>query len=111
MYLHCCSPLICFEDGERVEWIMDSVGRGLTEKNPPIVYQVCTKVTFRSCVWIEIVDSCVLYSAATACDRDRRYFALDNIRGLSKKVKTTHVDVIRWMHKCWLTIKQGGGFV
>jgi hypothetical protein len=75
---------IRFEDGERVEWIMDSIKRGLTEKNAPTVYQVRTTVAPRSCVLIEVVDSCVLYSAATACDRDRRYFTLDNIYGSSK---------------------------
>jgi hypothetical protein len=31
-----------FEDAEQVKWIMDSVRRGLSEKNAPMVYQVCS---------------------------------------------------------------------
>jgi len=30
-----------FEDGEKVDWVMDSVLRGLTTKNAPMMYQVC----------------------------------------------------------------------
>lgn len=29
-----------FNDAEKVEWILDGVKRGLTEKNAPMVYQV-----------------------------------------------------------------------
>ena len=29
-----------FEDGEKVEWVMDSIRRGLTEGNATMVYQV-----------------------------------------------------------------------
>jgi hypothetical protein len=40
-----------FEDGERVEWVMDSVKRGLTEKNAPIVYQVRTMILYFRAVY------------------------------------------------------------
>lgn len=29
-----------FEDGEKVEWVMDAVRRGMTEKNAALLYQV-----------------------------------------------------------------------
>ena len=35
---------VAFEDGERVQWIMASVSRGLTERNAPAVYQVCLRL-------------------------------------------------------------------
>ncbi len=33
-----------FEDGERVEWVMDAVRRGLAQKNAGLVYQVILKM-------------------------------------------------------------------
>lgn len=41
---------IAFEDGERVEWIMTSVLRGVNERNAPMLYQVCYVRSLISCL-------------------------------------------------------------
>lgn len=60
---------IRFEDGERVEWVMDAVKRGLTEKNAPMVYQV-RYLTCSLSIYLtgQFVDSCFVYPFTASCN-------------------------------------------
>lgn len=56
-----------FEDGERVEWVMESVVRGISEKNAGALYQVCFLVGTCGCVLLIVSDYrplCLLFSCA-----------------------------------------------
>ncbi|KII84313.1 hypothetical protein PLICRDRAFT_167831 [Plicaturopsis crispa FD-325 SS-3] len=82
-----------FEDGEQVELIMDSVRRGLNEKNAGTVYQT-------------LVSSILLRPHLTEPD-STMLSATSHIR---IQVEEARVDVLRWMRKRWVGIRQENGF-
>ncbi|KZT18795.1 hypothetical protein NEOLEDRAFT_117033 [Neolentinus lepideus HHB14362 ss-1] len=82
-----------FEDGERVGLVMESVLRGLNEKNAAMVYQT-------------LVSSILLRPHATETDQTM----LSSTSHLRVQVEETRLDVLRWLRKKWLGVRQEGGF-
>lgn len=70
-----------FEDGERVEWIMEAVRRGMNEKNAGMLYQVHSRDSpYRmqfSYIWF--LGPSFIHSTATSCHRNCGDHALINI--------------------------------
>ncbi|EPQ52000.1 hypothetical protein GLOTRDRAFT_140479 [Gloeophyllum trabeum ATCC 11539] len=82
-----------FEDGERVGIVMDSVLRGLNEKNAGLVYQT-------------LVSSILLRPHATETDQTM----LSSTSHVRVQVEETRVEVLKWLRKRWLGVRQEGGF-
>ncbi|EED85027.1 predicted protein [Postia placenta Mad-698-R] len=82
-----------FEDGERVELIMDAVRRGMSEKNAAILYQT-------------LVSSILLRPHATNPE-EAMLSSTSQVRVL---VEQTRMDVLRWLRRRWMNVKQEGGF-
>jgi BTB/POZ domain len=82
-----------FEDGEKVEWVMDAVKRGITEKNAPMVYQV-------------IVSSILLKPHPT----ETTATLLSPTSPIRVQVEDTRMDIVRWIRKRWVGIRQEGSF-
>jgi len=82
-----------FEDGEKVEWVMDAVRRGLTEKNAPMLYQT-------------LVSSILLRPHATDTDAT----LLPPTSHIRVQVEEVRMDVLRWIGKRWVSIRQESGF-
>jgi hypothetical protein len=66
-----------FEDGERVEWIMESVRRGMNEKNAAMLYQVCILILTLCliCLRRTPLDSCLVYFDSATRDRSEPSYA------------------------------------
>ncbi|KAH8073810.1 hypothetical protein BXZ70DRAFT_1068977 [Cristinia sonorae] len=82
-----------FEDSDRVEWIMDSVRRGLSETNAGTLYQT-------------LVSSILLRPHPTETDAT----VLPSTSHIRVQVEQTRMDIIRWLRKRWVGVKQEGGF-
>ncbi|EKM57939.1 uncharacterized protein PHACADRAFT_251852 [Phanerochaete carnosa HHB-10118-sp] len=82
-----------FEDGERVEWVMDAVRRGMSEKNAATLYQT-------------LVSSILLRPHTTEPDQ-AMLSATSHVR---VQVEQTRMDILRWMRRRWVGVKQEGGF-
>ncbi|KAF8508576.1 hypothetical protein BU17DRAFT_56655 [Hysterangium stoloniferum] len=82
-----------FEDGEKVEWIMDAVRRGLTVQNAAKMYQT-------------LVSSILLRPHP----HDPNETLLSHTSGIRLQVETTRMDVVKWMRTRWLAVQQEGGF-
>jgi hypothetical protein len=108
-----------FEDAEKVEWIMDSVKRGLSEKTAGMVYHVRFYESVSSSVlrhthtffvfvpcFQTLVSSILLRPHATETDLTM----LSNTSPVRVKVQETCTDVLRWIGKRWVGMRQAGGF-
>ncbi|KAF8632501.1 hypothetical protein AX17_004825, partial [Amanita inopinata Kibby_2008] len=82
-----------FEDGERVEWIMAAVMRGVNDKNAPMLYQT-------------LVSSVLLRPSNT----DPTQVMLSSTSHIRVQVEQTQAELLRWIGKRWLNIRQEGGF-
>ncbi|KAF8527101.1 hypothetical protein JB92DRAFT_2699425 [Gautieria morchelliformis] len=82
-----------FEDGEKVDWVMDSVRRGLTHQNAAIVYQT-------------LVSSILLRPHP----EDPNATVLSNTSGIRQQVEITRMDIVKWMRLRWVGVQQEGGF-
>ncbi|GJE85692.1 BTB/POZ and CAP-Gly domain-containing protein [Phanerochaete sordida] len=82
-----------FDDGERVELIMEAVRRGMNEKNAAVLYQT-------------LVSSILLRPHATEADQ-AMLSATSHVR---VQVEQTRMDILRWMRRRWVGVKQEGGF-
>ncbi|KAH9833107.1 uncharacterized protein C8Q71DRAFT_909620 [Rhodofomes roseus] len=82
-----------FEDGERVEWAMDSIRRGLNEKNAAALYQT-------------LVSAVLLRPHPTEPDQ-AMLSATSHVR---VSVEQARVDILRWLRRRYLNVKQEGGF-
>ncbi|KAF8908755.1 hypothetical protein CPB85DRAFT_1308603 [Mucidula mucida] len=82
-----------FEDGERVAWVMASVKRGLNDKNAGLVYQT-------------LVSSILLRQHAS----DSNQPMLSPTSHVRVQVEETRMDVLQWLKKRWLGVRQEGGF-
>ncbi|TCD60035.1 hypothetical protein EIP91_010856 [Steccherinum ochraceum] len=82
-----------FEDSDRVEWVMDSVRRGLAETNAATLYQT-------------LVSSILLRPHPTETDATM----LSSTSHIRVQVEQTRMDIIRWLRKRWVGVKQEGGF-
>lgn len=82
-----------FEDGERVEWVMDSIRRGMNEKNAAMLYQT-------------LVSSILLRPHAT----ESQQAMLSSTSHVRVQVEQARMDILRWMRRRWAGVKQEGGF-
>ncbi|KAF8625832.1 hypothetical protein AX15_005168 [Amanita polypyramis BW_CC] len=82
-----------FEDGERVEWIMKAILRGINDKNSAILYQT-------------LVSSILLRPSST----DPNQVMLSTTSHIKVQVEQTQADVLARIGKRWLNIRQEGGF-
>ncbi|KAI0630919.1 hypothetical protein C8Q77DRAFT_1062198 [Trametes polyzona] len=82
-----------FEDGEKVEMFLDSMRRGLNEKNAAMTYQA-------------LVDLVLLRPHPT----DPEAAMLSSTSHVRVQVEQARMDIIRYLRRRWLTIKQDDGF-
>ncbi|EGO03664.1 hypothetical protein SERLA73DRAFT_69514 [Serpula lacrymans var. lacrymans S7.3] len=82
-----------FDDGERVSWVMDAVRRGISEKHAGTLYQT-------------LVGNILLRPHAT----DNEMTMLSTTSAMREKVEETRVEVLRWLRKRWLSVRQESGF-
>ncbi|KAF9242262.1 hypothetical protein BU15DRAFT_86859 [Melanogaster broomeanus] len=82
-----------FEDGERVGWVMEALKRGMSERYAATVYQT-------------LVSSILLRPHATETDSTM----LSQTSHIRSQVEETRLDLVRWLRKRWMGIRQEGGF-
>ncbi|KIY69562.1 hypothetical protein CYLTODRAFT_442612 [Cylindrobasidium torrendii FP15055 ss-10] len=82
-----------FEDGERVEWIMASLKRGLTDKTAALVYQT-------------LVSSIILRPNPT----DPNQAMLSPTSHVRIQVENTREDILQYIKKRWIGVRHEGGF-
>ncbi|OSC97361.1 hypothetical protein PYCCODRAFT_1481331 [Trametes coccinea BRFM310] len=82
-----------FEDGERVEMFLEAMRRGLNEKNAAMAYQA-------------LVDSVLLRPHPTDPDA-AMLSATSHVR---VQVEQARMDIIRYIRRRWVTIRQEDGF-
>ncbi|KAI0349997.1 hypothetical protein OH77DRAFT_1150161 [Trametes cingulata] len=82
-----------FEDGEKVEMFLESMRRGLNEKNAAMAYQA-------------LVDLVLLRPHPT----DPEAAMLSSTSHVRVQVEQARMDIIRYIRRRWLTIKQDDGF-
>ena len=102
-----------FEDGEKVEMFLDSLRRGLNEKNAPMAYQVCfprisclPPIQTRLCICQTVVDSVLLRPHPA----DPEAALLSSTSHIRVQVEQARMDIVRYIRRRWLTIKQDDGF-
>ncbi|KAF8992744.1 hypothetical protein BDQ17DRAFT_1432200 [Cyathus striatus] len=84
---------VVFDDGERVEWVMQSVLRGVKESYAPTLYQT-------------LVSSILLRPHPTE-PNSPLLSATSHIR---VQVEQTRLELLKWISKRWLQIRQERGF-
>ncbi|KAI0816056.1 hypothetical protein BC628DRAFT_1151658 [Trametes gibbosa] len=82
-----------FEDGEKVEMFLESMRRGLNEKNAAMTYQA-------------LVDLVLLRPHPS----DPEAAMLSSTSHVRVQVEQARMDIIRYIRRRWLTIKQDDGF-
>ncbi|KAI0051380.1 hypothetical protein FA95DRAFT_1554731 [Auriscalpium vulgare] len=82
-----------FEDTEHVEWVMKSVQRGFADKNAGTLYQVLVSSILLRPHPIDINDT-----------------LLPSTSAIRVQVEDTRVELLRWMRKRWVGVRQEGGF-
>lgn len=99
-----------FDDAQRVEWVMESVRRGITEKNAAVVYQVSlddVSLVFVSSYFLQTVVSSILIRPH-ATERDSTMLSSNS--QIRIRVEEARVDILKWMRKRWVGIREEGGF-
>ncbi|KAL1734269.1 hypothetical protein EV714DRAFT_245112 [Schizophyllum commune] len=82
-----------FNDTERVDWTMNAVIRGLSDRTAAMVYQV-------------LVSNILLLPHHT----EPNAAMLSHTSAIRQRVEHTRLDVLRFIRKRWLGIRQEGGF-
>lgn len=82
-----------FNDGERVDWTMAAVIRGLSDRTAAMVYQV-------------LVANILILPHHT----EPNSAMLSATSPIRQRVEHTRLDVLRYIRKRWLGIRQEGGF-
>ncbi|KAH7918820.1 hypothetical protein BV22DRAFT_896031 [Leucogyrophana mollusca] len=82
-----------FGDVEKVGWVMDAVRRGLCERWAAAVYQ-------------SIVSQILLRPHPT----DPSATLLSATSPIRARVEETRVEVLRWLRRRWLGVREAGGF-
>ncbi|KAL4249775.1 hypothetical protein ABKN59_007599 [Abortiporus biennis] len=82
-----------FDDAERVEWTMEALRRGLSETNAGTLYQT-------------LVSSVLLRPHITETDQTM----LSSTSHIRVQVEQTRVDILRWLRRRWIGVRQEGGF-
>ncbi|KAL6301124.1 hypothetical protein BKA93DRAFT_739317 [Sparassis latifolia] len=82
-----------FDHAEQVELIMQSLRRGMNEKNAAMLYQT-------------LVSSILLRTDPTGPENTM----LPMTSPIRRQVDEVRMDVLRWLRRRWLGVKQEGGF-
>ncbi|PAV14693.1 hypothetical protein PNOK_0977100 [Pyrrhoderma noxium] len=82
-----------FEDGERVEWVMDSIRRGMNDNNVVKLYQA-------------LVSAVLLRPHPQESDKS----LLSSTSQIRVQVEQTRLDILRMIRRRWVSIRQEGGF-
>ncbi|PAV14656.1 hypothetical protein PNOK_0973400 [Pyrrhoderma noxium] len=82
-----------FLDGERVEWVMDSIRRGMNDNNVVKLYQA-------------LVSAVLLRSHPQESDKS----LLSITSQIRVQVEQTRLDILRMIRRRWVSIRQEGGF-
>ncbi|PAV14711.1 hypothetical protein PNOK_0978900 [Pyrrhoderma noxium] len=82
-----------FEDGERVEWVMDSIRRGMNDNNVVKLYQALVSVV-------------LLRPHPQESDKS----LLSSTSQIRVQVEQTRLDILRMIRRRWVSIRQEGGF-
>jgi hypothetical protein len=98
-----------FEDIERVEWVMDAIRKGLTEKTAGLVYQVFGLGLLIDCRFtiMQALVSSILIRPNPAEKGDTLLPAMSRVRAL---VERTREDVLRYLRIRWINVRQESGF-
>ena len=102
-----------FDDGERVEWIMDALRRGFSEKSAGKLYQVCRRLPFLNnylsslSLMLQTLVDCILTRTHAADPSGVMLSATLHIR---VQVEQTRVDLVQWIRRRWVGVRQEGGF-
>ena len=100
-----------FEDGEKVEQVMEAVRRGLSEKNAASLYQVRRScITGVTCVLTrnsKILVSSILLRPHPTEPTETMLSATSHVK---VQVEQARMDVIRWLRRRWINVKQEGAF-
>ena len=100
---------IRFEDGERVEWAMAAILRGVREPNAPSLYQVCFNYFLPSGaknVLQTLVSSILLRPHPTEVNAP----LLPATSHVRVQVEEARLELLKWIGKRWLVIRQEKGF-
>lgn len=101
-----------FEDGEKVEMLLESLRRGLNEKNAAMAYQVSAIDFFHPSLLLSsasrqaVVDLVLLKPHPT----DPEAALLSSTSQVRVQAEQARMDIIRYIRRRWLTIKQDDGF-
>lgn len=102
-----------FEDGEKVEWVMDSLRRGLSEKNGGMLYQVRFNGAQPCALMLNpfhfnqiLVSSILLKPHPTEAGETM----LSSTSHIRVQVEQTRMDVLNWLRRRWIGVRQEGGF-
>ncbi|PAV14663.1 hypothetical protein PNOK_0974100 [Pyrrhoderma noxium] len=82
-----------FEDGERVEWVVDSIWRGMNDTNVVKLYRA-------------LVSAVLLRPHPQESDKS----LLSSTSQIRVQVEQTRLDVLRMIRRRWVSIRQEGGF-
>ncbi|PAV14716.1 hypothetical protein PNOK_0979400 [Pyrrhoderma noxium] len=82
-----------FEDGERVEWVMNSIRRGMNDNNVVKLYQA-------------LVSAVLLRPHPQESDKS----LLSSSSQIRIQVEQTRLDILRMIRRRWVSIRQEGGF-
>ena len=102
-----------FDDGERVEWIMDALRRGFSEKSAGKLYQVRRRLHFLNndrsslSLMLQTLVDCILTRTPAADPSGVMLSATSHIR---VQVEQTRVDLVQWIRRRWVGVRQEGGF-
>ncbi|KAH8109016.1 hypothetical protein DFH11DRAFT_1731425 [Phellopilus nigrolimitatus] len=84
-----------FEDGERVEWVMDAMRRSVMESNSGLLYQASTLI------------SLILLRTHPTKPNETLLSSTSHIR---VQVEQAQMDTIRWLRRRWMDVRQESGF-
>ena len=98
---------IGFEDKDRVNEVMASIKRGLSDKNAASVYQVYS-THYHLKLLLTLVHKVIVSSILLRPHGESTMLApTSHIR---VEVEETRMDIIRWMRKRWMAIRNESGF-
>lgn len=100
-----------FEDGERVEWVMEALRRGMSEKNAAALYQVRLVYFFEPSREAEDIHQTVVSSVLIRPHPSQPDAPmLSSTSHIRVQAEQTRLDIVRWLRRRWLGVKQEGGF-
>ena len=98
-----------FDDGERVEWAMTNVLRGVREEWAPSLYQARSTLpdaTLSDC----FIDPRIVHSPIRKHPAEPNTPLLEATSHIRVQVEQTRIELLRWLGKRWLSVRQAKGF-